>query len=374
LAAANYQSCLAFTLKYEGGDSDDPADPGGRTRKGVTQATYDAYRDRLGLPRRDVFAMADGEMQEIYRGDYWNVVNGDDLRPGEDLCVFDLAVNSGPAKAKSFWRMTGGAQSSVDDVIHQICESRLTFLRSLRTWSHFGTGWEKRVNACQAIALKMAEVLVMAPGPVPQPAAPVPVPQAPVPELPGGPLPPVPAPPAGAALPGLPISPTSAGRIASGTDTLVAMRNARIAELVSEDPEIAAYDAALAAFGKLVAIPAIPAQVSQRSLSAELVEGQHLQNPAAEEAAIIPQRKISMPNIINWQTSLFGSTGIIAAVYGVYHAVSTGTPIDATQVALIVGMVSQGIGLLRAKDANVTGGTVPQTQEAATRAKSQPIK
>ena len=62
--------------------------------------------------------------------------------------------------------------------------------------------------------------------------------------------------------------------------------------------------------------------------------------------------------VINWQTSLFGSTGIIAAAFGVYHAISTGQPIDATQIATIVSVVSMGIGLMRAKDSNVTGGTV----------------
>ena len=42
MTAENFQACLAFTLKYEGGKSNDPRDPGGRTMEGVTQATYDA--------------------------------------------------------------------------------------------------------------------------------------------------------------------------------------------------------------------------------------------------------------------------------------------------------------------------------------------
>lgn len=62
--------------------------------------------------------------------------------------------------------------------------------------------------------------------------------------------------------------------------------------------------------------------------------------------------------VINWQTSLFGAGGIFAAGYGVYHSITSGQPIDATQVSILLGMVSYGIGLLRAKDANVTGGTV----------------
>ena len=53
--------------------------------------------------------MGAAERDEIYRNEYWNAVNGDRLRAGEDLCVFDFAVNSGPARAArslaSLWRL-----------------------------------------------------------------------------------------------------------------------------------------------------------------------------------------------------------------------------------------------------------------------------
>ncbi|MGB8902004.1 MAG: glycosyl hydrolase 108 family protein [Methylocella sp.] len=94
MTAENFQACLAFTLKYEGGRSNDPRDPGGRTMEGVTQATYNAYRDKKALVRKDVFTIEAAERDEIYRNEYWDLVNGDVLRAGEDLCVFDFAVNS----------------------------------------------------------------------------------------------------------------------------------------------------------------------------------------------------------------------------------------------------------------------------------------
>ena len=157
MTAENFQACLDFTLKYEGGNSNDPRDPGGRTRKGITQKTYDTYRAAHRLLRQDVFAMQDSEMQEIYRTEYWDAVKGDALRPGVDLCVFDLAVNSGPARAKSFWARAGGdRRAPVAHVIHQICTHRLSFLHALRTWSYFGAGWGRRVAACEASALQMA--------------------------------------------------------------------------------------------------------------------------------------------------------------------------------------------------------------------------
>lgn len=156
MTAENFQVCRAFTLKYEGGRSNDLHDPGGRTMEGVTQATYDAYRVKKALGRRDVFTMGAAERDEIYRKEYWDLINGDGLRAGEDLCVFDFAVNSGVARARDIsavWR-----KSPVNDVIGGICARRLSFLHALRTWSYFGAGWGRRVAACEALALRMAGV------------------------------------------------------------------------------------------------------------------------------------------------------------------------------------------------------------------------
>jgi lysozyme family protein len=158
MTAENFQACLAFTLKYEGGRSDDPRDPGGRTMEGVTQATYDAYHAKIGLGRHDVFLLARRERDEIYRTEYWNAVNGDRLRAGEDLCVFDFAVNSGPARALEVWRRCGASKDSREAIVHDICAHRLSFLHALRTWSAFGAGWGRRVAACEALALQMAGV------------------------------------------------------------------------------------------------------------------------------------------------------------------------------------------------------------------------
>ncbi len=154
MTAENFQACLAFTLKYEGLRSNDPRDPGGPTMAGVTQATYDAYRVKKVLGRADVFTMGSAERDEIYRKEYWDLVNGDVLRAGEDLCVFDFAVNSGVARARAIsaaWR-----KYPVNDAIGGICAHRLSFLHALRTWSYFGRGWGRRVAACEAAAIRIA--------------------------------------------------------------------------------------------------------------------------------------------------------------------------------------------------------------------------
>ena len=49
-----------------------PRDPGGRTNRGVTQRTYDAWRAARGQPHADVYAIAETEVEAIYRGAYWD--------------------------------------------------------------------------------------------------------------------------------------------------------------------------------------------------------------------------------------------------------------------------------------------------------------
>lgn len=44
MSADGFEPALAFVLRWEGGFVDNPADPGGRTNKGITQKVYDAWR------------------------------------------------------------------------------------------------------------------------------------------------------------------------------------------------------------------------------------------------------------------------------------------------------------------------------------------
>jgi lysozyme family protein len=91
--------CLRFVLKWEGGLSNDPDDPGGLTNRGVTQARYDQYRKEKGLPKRSVANMTEQEMQEIYWKYYWIPVRGDEFAYPLALAVFDAGVNMGPVTA-----------------------------------------------------------------------------------------------------------------------------------------------------------------------------------------------------------------------------------------------------------------------------------
>lgn len=168
---SNQREALKLVLVHEGGFVNHPKDPGGATMKGVTQAVYDAYRERKDLPTRSVKGITQAELLEIYDQQYWDVVKADKLPHGLDYAMFDYAVNSGPGRAtKDLQRVLGvavdGALGNVTlnaacngdtaKIIDGLCKRRLAFLKSLKTWSTFGRGWTERVKNVQSHAIAMA--------------------------------------------------------------------------------------------------------------------------------------------------------------------------------------------------------------------------
>lgn len=160
-----FHDALSRVLVHEGGNADHPRDPGGRTRKGVTQRVYNAWRTKSRLSIRDVFQASDTEITAIYRAQYWQPINGDQLPPGVAYVVFDGAVNSGTKQsAKWLQRALGFDKSQVDGVIGsvtisatqqypdhdeliaRIIERREVFLRALKTFATFGKGWLRRIK------------------------------------------------------------------------------------------------------------------------------------------------------------------------------------------------------------------------------------
>ena len=166
----NFDRALSLVLKHEGGYVNHPSDPGGATNKGVTQATYDAWREKQALPKRSVREIAESEVTAIYRRDYWVRVQGDDLPAGVAYAVFDFAVNSGVYRASRFLqKVVGVAQDGIVGpatiaatkalspaaVIDRLCDDRMAFLHSLGTFATFGKGWTRRVSDVRAKAKEM---------------------------------------------------------------------------------------------------------------------------------------------------------------------------------------------------------------------------
>jgi lysozyme family protein len=171
MAASSYPEAIRRLLANEGGYSNHPSDPGGPTNFGITLGDYRKYV-KADATAADVRAMQVGEAKAIYRSKYWEAMRADELLAGVDYCMFDYAVNSGTGRApKVLQRVLGvPVTGRVDDatlavarerdaraLIQAICDERMRFLQSLKTWPVFGRGWTKRVAEVRTAALAMSD-------------------------------------------------------------------------------------------------------------------------------------------------------------------------------------------------------------------------
>ena len=107
---ADIKKIAPFILKWEGGFVNDPLDSGGATMKGITIATYTAYRKANGLSTptvNDLKNMSENEWIDILKLNYWNKWQADKI---ESQAIANLLVGwgwgSGPTTAiKEFQKL-----------------------------------------------------------------------------------------------------------------------------------------------------------------------------------------------------------------------------------------------------------------------------
>lgn len=93
------EQSLEWLLEEEGGFSNHPADTGGATMYGVTQATYNSWRKALKRTQQPVKKITHDEAFNLYKAMYWDEAGCDKLPWPISYMVFDAAVNSGPSRA-----------------------------------------------------------------------------------------------------------------------------------------------------------------------------------------------------------------------------------------------------------------------------------
>lgn len=182
MTASGFIKANALVRSYEGGNVDDPTDPGGRTSRGITQRVYTAWLKTQGLQNRDVWYADEKQITQIYREQYWNAVWGDKLPLGVDVVVYDGAVNSGPEESVKWLQAALNAKrtstnipilivdghmglvtmqailanANNDALIEEILARRLAFLRRLKTWRKFGAGWSSRLQNLKQVGQALA--------------------------------------------------------------------------------------------------------------------------------------------------------------------------------------------------------------------------
>lgn len=106
-----FEVALAFTLYWEGGYSNNPADVGGRTYRGILQSEYNNYRASYGLPAQDVRLISNSELIEVYQT-YWDASGAGKMYPALAVVMFDTAVNFGKSGSIRFLQEALGLPAS----------------------------------------------------------------------------------------------------------------------------------------------------------------------------------------------------------------------------------------------------------------------
>jgi lysozyme family protein len=131
-------------IRREGGFVNHPADSGGPTNFGITQATLAAFR-KQPVTAADVEALTVDEAKEIYRAKYLMPFQNEDegLRPQ----LVDIAVNSGVLAAQRLL-VAARANHGTRPVGVQLTIERLKFyadiVRRRPSQSVFIAGWVNR--------------------------------------------------------------------------------------------------------------------------------------------------------------------------------------------------------------------------------------
>jgi lysozyme family protein len=148
----DFQEALEFVLSREGHYSNDPDDPGGETKFGISKKQY---------PNLQIADLTRDQAAEIYRRDYWDACRCDELPRWIRLSVFDCAVNQGVGTAgKILQALVGAAQDGRIGprtvqatwrhretlALSYAVERCLLYARSGR-FDKFGRGWVHRALA-----------------------------------------------------------------------------------------------------------------------------------------------------------------------------------------------------------------------------------
>lgn len=148
-------------MEHEGGSkvTNDPSDPGGLTKYGVSQRAY---------PNLDIKNLTKDDAMKIFKKDYWDKCKCDLLQDSISIIVADCAYNSGCSRAiKLLQKSLNINQDGIignqtlnsvksfneKELVDLYSKNRLDFLKSLSTFKRYGKGWTNRIEKTKKIAL-----------------------------------------------------------------------------------------------------------------------------------------------------------------------------------------------------------------------------
>jgi lysozyme family protein len=147
----SFDTAFDRLVGHEGGYVNDSQDPGGETNWGISKRSY---------PHVNIRALTRDGAKDIYRRDFWDVINGEGLPYAVAYQLFDFAVNSGIQTAiRALQRAVGVADDghwgpvsqaaaaalSAADLVMLLNAQRLDFMTRLSNWPVHGRGWARRI-------------------------------------------------------------------------------------------------------------------------------------------------------------------------------------------------------------------------------------
>jgi lysozyme family protein len=146
----NFDQAFDRLISNEGGYVNNPADPGGETKFGISKRSY---------PNLDIANLTRDQAKEIYKADFWERGQMDQFYGAVAFQVFDAAVNHGIETALRLLQRAAGVADdghigpltvaaikakSVTDMLMLFIANRIRFWTKLSTWATFGKGWANR--------------------------------------------------------------------------------------------------------------------------------------------------------------------------------------------------------------------------------------
>jgi lysozyme family protein len=146
-----FATAFEVVIGHEGGYVNNPYDPGGETKYGVSKRAYPSY---------DIRNLTEAQARGIYYKDYWVPTRCEVMPLSLAIVVFDAAVNNGVGRAIKWLQEAVGVEADgiigeqtlaalgkaeVEPTIQLFHGSRIHYMASLQSWGTFGVGWSRRL-------------------------------------------------------------------------------------------------------------------------------------------------------------------------------------------------------------------------------------
>ena len=166
---ADFDKSIAFTFKYEGSGLDKSSN---HSRYGVSKETIQRY-NKIYKTKYTVNSLTKTQAKTIAKKLYWQAYNIESITNDKlATAVFDFVYNSNPTNAmktiekklvslgvkgvkidgtlskKEIEKMNS---LSGNKLANNICDARLSYMKTLKVWSKYKNGWSTRVNAIKKL-------------------------------------------------------------------------------------------------------------------------------------------------------------------------------------------------------------------------------